>query len=88
MTVHIAEPLPECSQCGRPIRRSVAANTGGLCTADAAWSQTVAEVGIDQAAAVMDDLREWQDTVARIRRAEVVEAVQRRQRRQRRRAER
>lgn len=81
MTVTQAAPLPECEQCGRPTRRAVYAATGGLCTPCAAWD-TAAAVTTPQAA---DDgvqqLREWQDTVRRIRRAEAVAAAARARRR-------
>lgn len=81
MTYRVAEPLPECSKCERPVRRAVYTSTGGLCTACAAWAGAVRVVGTEQAQAEVDQLREWQTTVARIRRAEVVAAAERAQRR-------
>lgn len=83
MTAQTAEPLPECNgaNCGRPTRRAVWQSTGGYCTACAAWAGAVRVVGEDQAAAEVDQLREWQQTVHRIRRAEALEAAERAQRR-------
>ena len=81
MAAQQAEPLPECSSCGRPTRRAVWDNTGGTCTACTAWDHAVVTVGPDQAAAELAQLREWQQTVRRIRRAETLAAAERAARR-------
>lgn len=81
MTLHLAEPLPECSDCGRPVRRAVHEATGGLCTACSAWEHSASTVGPQAASEAVQQLRDWQDTVARIRRAEVLAAADRARRR-------
>lgn len=72
-----AEPLPECSVCGKPVRRAVWAARGGRCTADAAWSDLAASIGPWQAADEAVRLREWNETAGRIRRAELRQAAER-----------
>lgn len=77
MTIQLPAPLPECAKCGRPTRRAVHGNTGGLCTACAAWDHSVAVVGPEEALAAREQLQDWQDTVRRIRRAEAIKAAER-----------
>lgn len=81
MTVHLAQPLPECTACGRPTSRAAHAAHGGLCTACAAWNNAATVVGPQAADQAVQQLREWQNTVARIRRAEVLAAADRARRR-------
>lgn len=81
MTIRQAQSLPECSDCGRPTSRAAHAAHGGLCTACAAWTNAATVVGPQAADQAVQQLREWQNTVARIRRAEVLAAADRARRR-------
>lgn len=81
MTVRLAQPLPECGECGRPTRRAVYDATGGRCTECAAWATAPARVDLDDDGAGLDQLSEWQTTVARIRRGELLAAAERARRR-------
>lgn len=75
-------PLPECSSCGRPTRRSTWLRRGGRCGECAAATLPVvlAEERLE--------LHEWQTTVQRIRRAEAEAEAERAERRRARRQQR
>lgn len=81
MSIQLPASLPECERCGRPTRRTVHARTGGHCTACYTWDKAATAVGPVDAAAELDQFREWQSTVFRIRRAEVKAAAVRAARR-------
>lgn len=53
-------PLPECSSCGKPTKRSTHARLGGVCGACRALEHPATSAERVQ-------LRDWQVTVARVR---------------------
>lgn len=68
-------PLPECSGCGRATRRSTHGRLGGYCSECHRTAHPVTQHE-------RLELRDWQTTVARIRRAEAERAADRAARRQ------
>lgn len=66
-------PLPECAGCGRPTRRATFEQLGGYCS-------SCKPIEHPAARAERSQLRDWQETVARIRRQEALRAAARAER--------